>query len=87
MPEFYFTKRAKRDFQKFPPETQLRILQKLKQLKPHNDIFKVLCTVKELPPATHRLRVGAYRLVLELVNPKIQEFEVLKVGHRKDIYQ
>lgn len=74
---------------KLPKTVQQRILEKLRELKTHDDIFSVLKRLTDFEPATHRLRVGNYRLILGL---QLQETEgctflVLDAGHRKDIYR
>lgn len=68
---------------------QKRILVKLKALKEHEDIFSVLKKLHHLEPATHRLRIGNYRLVLELGERKGEsvKFLVLDLGDRKDVYR
>lgn len=86
---FTFTKYSGKCFYKLPKSIQKRILDKLKSLKEHEDIFLVLKKLINFEPATHRLRVGNYRLILELKlqGEKKMEFLVLDVGHRKDIYK
>lgn len=86
---FIFTKQAERAFTKLPKSVQDRCLEKLHELKTHSDIFVVLKQLTAVAPATHRLRIGNYRLILELRNRTKQGFEfwILDVGHRKDIYR
>jgi len=75
-------------FLKLSNQMQQRITDKLVFLKTHEDIFSVVRRLRELEPATHKLRVGSYRLLLGLSSQKkdLVEFLVLKVGGRKDIY-
>lgn len=89
MVSFIFTEDAKRAFLKMPKNIQDRIINKLKELKSHGDIFSVLKRLTHSEFATHRLRIGSYRLILQLKNhdEKIIEFIVLDIGHRKDIYR
>ena len=73
----------------FDKELRLRIGNKLKMLKNHPDIFSILVLMQDSDHSTHRLRIGNYRLLIKL---QIQQkdylhFIVLKIGHRKDIYQ
>jgi len=85
---FTFTKYAQKRFIKLPIVLQTRIVAKLKQLKTHTDILAVLKVLSNFEPATHRLRIGDYRLILELKyqdKNKI-EFYVLDIGYRRDIY-
>jgi mRNA-degrading endonuclease RelE of RelBE toxin-antitoxin system len=88
MVSFIFTKKAKTTFLKLPDRVRLRITEKLLSLKPRNDIFSVVGRLKDLEPATYKLRVGSYRILLALTAQKknMVEFLVLKVGDRKDIY-
>ncbi|MCX6734183.1 MAG: hypothetical protein NTX63_05255 [Candidatus Peregrinibacteria bacterium] len=88
---FIFSKEAKKSIMDLPVEVQERIQQKLFLLKSHSDIFSILKPIHERKPVTHRLRVGNYRLVLELSlsYPQYSHatvFRVADIGHRKDIY-
>ena len=86
---FCFTKQAERIFLKLPKSIQERCLEKLRELKTHPDIFSVLKQLTGVPPASHRMRIGNYRLILELRTHAKQsvKFWILDVGHRKDIYR
>lgn len=86
---FIFTKSAYKKFQSFPQEIKTRIIDKLKTLKERPYIFNSLKKLTNFEPATHRLRLGDYRLIikLKLQNKDKIEFLVLDVGHRKDIYR
>lgn len=86
---FIFLNSTKKSFLKFPEEDQQRILNKLRSLKTHPDIFNILKKIEALPPATHRLRIGKHRLLLELAKKQKNEleFEILKIALHKDIYQ
>jgi mRNA-degrading endonuclease RelE of RelBE toxin-antitoxin system len=81
---FRFTNAAERQFQKFDAESQKRLSKKLAELKNHPDIFSVLEPLQNLDPATHRLRIGEYRLLLCY---EADTFLVLKVGHRREVYR
>lgn len=81
---FNFSTVAHRQLEKFDPQTQKRIVKKLQELKKHPSIFSVLEPVRDLEPATHRLRIGEYRL---LISKKDKACHILKVGHRRDVYQ
>lgn len=89
MNQFIFTKKAEKRFLDLPKSIQKRILVRLKDLKQHEDIFSILKRLYHLEPASHRLRVGNHRLILELreQNKKETSFWVLDVGDRKDIYK
>ncbi|MFA5792664.1 MAG: type II toxin-antitoxin system RelE/ParE family toxin [Candidatus Gracilibacteria bacterium] len=89
MNTFIFTVYAKKQFLSLAQVDQNRMLAKLAVLKKHPDIFAVLRSLIDFYPATHRLRIGSYRLILKLEPAQTGEntFLVLKVGHRKDVYQ
>jgi len=89
MNTFVFTKKAEALFSDLSKQVQERILEKLKNLKSHPDIFSVLKNLHHFEPATHRLRVGTYRLILELRSRTGEEcvFWILELGDRKDIYR
>lgn len=89
MIKFIFKKSVEKLFLKLPPQDKERIKSKLKQLKNHENIFTVLGKLKDFSPATHRLRIGDYRVILALVKHKNDqiEFLVLDLGHRKDVYR
>lgn len=89
MNTFVFTKKAEAIFLDLPKQIQRRILEKLRNLKSHSDIFSVLKNLHNFEPATHRLRVGDYRLILELRN-RVKEdsiFWILDLGDRKEVYR
>ena len=88
MVNFVFTEYARKQFYKLPKDIQERINSKLQIVKNHFDIFAILKTTQELPPATHRLRIGNYRLLLFLKSnyDKNVIFLVLKIAHRRDVY-
>ena len=89
MVTFVFTKQAEKVFLKLPKAIQKRMIFKLRELKHHDDVLSLLKRLTHFEPATHRLRIGMYRLVLELKTQTEKDFEffVLDVGHRRDIYR
>jgi len=89
MNTFCFTKKAKKAFLKFPLLAQKCILKKLTELKKHEDILSALVRLHNFEPATHRLRVGRYRLILQLMEHELDhlDFWVLDVGHRTEVYR
>ncbi len=89
MIEFQFSKYAQKQLMGLDKGLQLRIESKLKMLKNHPDIFSILVLMQDSDYSTHRLRIGNYRLLIKL---QIQQkdylhFIILKIGHRKDVYQ
>lgn len=89
MNQFIFTKKAEKRFGRFPESVQKRLIEKMRSLKNHQDILSILKKLHHLEPATHRLRVGDYRVILELKEKtnKKMIFWVLDVGDRKEIYK
>ena len=89
MVTFIFTKQAAKAYERIPKTVKARVSEKLKELKTHDDIFSILKRLENFKPATHRLRIGNYRLILELweQTDKNSIFWVLDIGHRKDIYK
>lgn len=80
---FQFTKYSEKKFLKLDRNTQIIIREKLLEIKESGNLWQ-LNTLKNFEPATHRLRVGDYRLILE---QSWDDFFVLDVGHRRDIYK
>lgn len=89
MNQFVFTKKAERKFYCMPKPVQERILTKLRSLKSHPDLLSILKRLHHLEPASHRLRIGNYRLILELKIQNNEElvFCVLDLDDRKDVYK
>jgi len=89
MVTFTFTKHAKKKFQQLDGFEQERIINKLKYLKNHENILTVATRLTDFKWATHRLRIGQYRLILflEKQTPKNFEFLMIDLGHRKEIYK
>ena len=82
--EAHFSHSAFRELRKFPKPLQERIVNKLEfylsQEKPLE--FAEKLTDREV--GEWRFRVGEYRVVFDVTGGMI---EVLKVGHRKDVYK
>lgn len=85
---FRFTIHGKKALEDLPRDVQERVIEKLKVFKNHPDIFSLLGVLHEMEPATHRLRIGNYRIILSAISSGAGEiiFDVLDVGHRKNIY-
>lgn len=86
---FIFTKQTQKAFSKLSKSVQKRVIEKLEELRTHDDILSILKRLINFEPATHRLRIGDYRLILALRDQTEKDFEfyVLDIGHRKDIYR
>jgi mRNA interferase RelE/StbE len=73
---------AIRQIQKLPLLLSKRIYNKIDQLK-DNPFSKDIKRLKN--EESFRLRIGDYRVILDL-NPKENLIMVLRIGHRKNIY-
>lgn len=89
MIKFVFTAKAEKKFFRLQKKNQDRIIEKLQLLKKHPEILSVLKKLIDFEPATHRLRIGNYRLILMLDKQNKSDFNflILDVGHRSEIYR
>ncbi|MFH1311576.1 MAG: type II toxin-antitoxin system RelE/ParE family toxin [Nanoarchaeota archaeon] len=77
-----FEKSALESLNKFEPQIKERIWNKLQQCK--ENPFRFLEHLKEIDG--FKLRVGDYRAIVDIDN-STKTIKVLKVGHRKNIYE
>ena len=82
---FTFTDKSYKTFLHLEKNIKERIAGKLTELKNHPDIFSVLKVVTNLEPATYRLRIGNYRMLI--MQKSENTFSILKLGHRREIYR
>lgn len=82
MYELIFEKRALRDLNKLEKQIKERIWNKLQECK--IDPFRYLEPLIEI--RGFKLRVGDYRVIIDVEN-EIRILHVLKVGHRKNVYE
>ena len=75
---------AEKELQKLDPSTKETIVKKLAELKHWNLLEKHLKQLHNLEPATHRIRIGHYRLIVKKTDTTIL---VYTLWHRKDIYK
>lgn len=77
-----FSKKAFNQLIKLPKDTQKRILIKLDRIKirPHHFLEKIV------GDRGYKLRIGDYRLFLDIYESKLMIF-ILKLGHRKKVYK
>ncbi len=81
---FTFTNKAKKEFLKLESNVQRLIRIKLTTLKNQPDLVQKTKTVQDLLPATHRLRISNYRL---LINFEKEKVIIYRVGHRREVYK
>ena len=80
--EVLFTQTSMRQFEKLENNVQMRIKTSLERIKVRPYSF-----VEKLTNSTYfRLRVGDYRIILDIRNNELIIF-VIEVGHRKNIYK
>lgn len=82
---FVFTSFAESKFRKLDRMLQERVRLKLRELKRHDDIGSVIKSLTNFHPATHRLRIGQHRVILQRVSE--HEFLILDIEHRSHIYR
>lgn len=89
MTEFFFTKQSNKAFLHLEKKDQERIIMKLKLLLNYDNITSAITPLTDFKFATHRLRIGSYRIILKLEkqDKNNYKFIIIDVGHRKDIYR
>jgi len=81
MYDILFYDKAKRQLGKLPLEIQKRILNSLERIK-----IRPYSYVKQLANKYYRLRVGYYRVILDIRSNELL-IMVIELGHRKKIYK
>jgi len=87
MYSFTFYKNSKKIFDKLDVKFQNQLIEKLKFLKTVDDIFIYLQKLKNMLPATHRLRLWKMRVIFEQDKDNENHFYVSKIWKRGDIYK
>lgn len=77
-----YSKEFLKQLRKLPKQVQIRIISTLERIKirPYPHVKKLVSN------PYFRLRVGEYRVILDIVKNKLMIL-VLEVGHRKNIYK
>lgn len=83
--QFIFSESARRDINKLPNKFQSRLRTKLLYWQSTENPLEFATPLINYVGATHRFRVGAYRLIV-LLRPD-SKILVLRIRHRKDIYR
>ena len=81
--EVKFTPSGKKDLDRLPLDIQLRIIKKIKFFSSCDNPTVFSKPLVNLPPATHRFRVGSYRIAFYIATKTIY---VDRIGHRKEVY-
>jgi len=84
--EFVFTKKAKQDLGSLDRAVAKRIVRKLLWWQKQTDPFAYAKRLQEPSSGDVRFRVGDYRLVA-VVNHVKKRIEIVKIGHRREIYR
>ena len=77
-----FSDLAKKQFSKLPKEIQERIISSLKRIRIRPEAY----LTKLVDDPGFKFRVGDYRIIMEIEREKMTIF-VIKLGHRKNIYE
>jgi len=85
MYKIQYTSRAYKDFAKLPAQIQKQISGKLDILA-QNPFTATQVKQLKGEDETYRLRVGDYRVVYYIENEELI-ITIVRLGHRKDIYQ
>lgn len=78
-----FSERAKRDWQRIPKQIQSRLRKKLAFYLKNRSPFFYAETLKKFEFGEYRFRIGDYRIIFDKIERGIF---ILRIGHRKDIY-
>ena len=79
-----FTPRGKKDFEKLPRDMQRRIVVKMQFFSSQPDPLVFSKKLIDLPPSTHRFRVGDYRIAFYIY---VSTIVVDRIRHRREVYQ
>lgn len=82
MYEIIFSDKAKRELNKLDKEVQERIIKTLERVRITPEHY----LVKLIGDPGYKLRVGDYRLIIDLKEKQLQIL-IIKLGHRKNVYE
>lgn len=78
-----FTKNGEKDLKKLPQEIQKRIIKKLEFFSLQENPLSFSKPLVDLPPSTHRFRVGDYRIAFYIEGENIY---IERIKHRREVY-
>jgi len=81
MYEIIFSEKAKKQLEKLERSIQERIIQSLERIRIRPEAF----VTKLVGDPAYKFRVGDYRIILDVDRGKLLIL-VIKVGHRKSVY-
>ena len=83
MSKVFFTLQSRKDLEKLPIDIQKRIIKKLEYFTSQPQPLLFSKPLVDLPPATHRFRVGHYRITFYI---EVQTVVITRIRHRKEVY-
>lgn len=78
-----FTPRGEKDLEKLSEDIRRRIIKKLQFFSSQVNPIAFSKPLINLPLATHRFRVGDYRIAFYIVEKTIY---IERIGHRREVY-
>ena len=78
-----FTPKGANDLEKLPKDLQKRIIKKIQFFSNTTNPLLFSKPLVNLPPATHRFRVGDYRVAFYVEGEVIY---IDRIGHRSEVY-
>lgn len=78
-----FTPQGAKDLEKLNKQIQSRILKKLEFYSQQEDPLTFSKPLVNLPPTTHRFRVGDYRIAFYIEDKSIN---IDRIKHRREVY-
>lgn len=78
-----FTPRGQKDLKRLPQDLQTRFVKKIRFFSAQNDPLHFSKPLADLPPNTHRFRVGRYRIAFYISRNTIF---IDRIRHRKEVY-
>lgn len=82
--KIFFAESVKKDLKNIPNNIIVKIRESISELRSFPNITNIK-KLKSHPLADYRLRVGNYRILFD-VDEILSVINILKIGHRKDIY-
>ncbi len=82
--EIFYAKSVQKDIKNIDSKTKEKIRKSIEKLKNFPNITNIK-SLKSHPLADYRLRVSDYRILFD-VDWENKKIFILKIGHRKDIY-
>lgn len=78
-----FTPKGQKDLEKLPKNIQIKVIKKLELYSKQTDPLVFAKSLVNLPPTTHRFRLGDYRIAFYIKGTIIY---IERVKHRREVY-